>query len=208
MTVAITPLSICLSETNRYGFISVRLSIATSFCNIAFTSDEIHLTLMNILFLNAMALSRAWATICGLINYGRVKKWVVTPKFGSKSSEYSLTSTSIGRNLSASKKEKNIFDTFFTKNIHQPHSYRFFSIILLIKSRVRWTHQQARQMLRRFRLRDRNLWMALYLLTISWLALERKAYFTGLYTFSTSTTYFVLAIGWMGQLTEESLYTV
>ncbi|CAM4840731.1 unnamed protein product [Rotaria magnacalcarata] len=67
-----------------------------------------------------------------------------------------------------------------------------------------WTYKQIRRKLRFYRFFNRNFWMAVYLLLISYMAFEKRAYFTGTYMVCTSIMYFLLASGCIGRQNEES----
>ena len=190
--VVIMPINIWIREMNSYNLLSIFLSIITSFCHTAFTFDEIHLTMIHTLFLNAISVNLACASISGLFNYGRAKQWIVTPKFGSRSSEISPTSALI---------EKNTLCAFDKKNINQAYQYRSFFTIQLINKHCRWAYQRVRQNFRMLRFYKRNFLMAVYLLVISHIALGKRMYFTALYMFSTSIMCFILAFGCIGRQT-------
>ena len=190
--VVIMPIKIWMPEMDPYCLVSIFLPAITRFCQIAFTLDEIHLIMTHALFLNALSVNFAFATIEGLFNYGRAKQWVVTPKFGRSSSEISPASRSTEKKKCACGK----------KIINQAYHYRSSSIILFINNHCRWTYQRIRQSFRMLRFYKINFLMAIYLLFISYLAVQKRMYLTALHMFSTSAMCFIVAFGCMGLQTE------
>jgi cellulose synthase/poly-beta-1,6-N-acetylglucosamine synthase-like glycosyltransferase len=193
--MVIMPINIWIPEMDSYNVVNIFLSTIMSFCNMAFTSDETRVILIHTLFFNAISVNLASATISGLFNCGSAKQWIVTPKGGSRSSEISSTSTSI---------EKNILCALDEKSINQAYHHRSLSTIQFINNHCRWAYQRVRQNFRIFRFYKRNFLMAVYLLVISHLALEKRMYLTALYMFSTSVMCFIVAFGCIGRQTEQS----
>jgi hypothetical protein len=168
-----------------------------------FTLDEIHVILLNILFLNAMSLHNACATISGLFNDALANEWIVTPKFGCKSKGICLATKSIEKDLLTLKRNKNVIITSHEKNINQCHPYRLLFGTRSIDGHFQWIYRRIRQIFRPYHFYKAEFLMAVYLLVISYLAFEKQKYFTGIYMLSNSMMYFILAFGCMGRQIEQ-----
>lgn len=185
--VLIIPIHIWKPEMNNYTLFSILLPTITSVSYIAFTPGEVHLIIINVLFLNGISLHKASASKAGFLNYGDAERWIVTPKLGLGNREASLKTKSIEKNMSQSK--------------HRYSTSSFFTL-LWSHQQFEWTFEKACRKLYMCRFHQRNLWMAIYLLVIACVALKKKVYLTCLYIFSTSIMYFILAFNGIERQTE------
>ncbi|CAF3019524.1 unnamed protein product [Rotaria socialis] len=206
--VVIMPITIFIPQPYSYNLIHTCCKISTCLCYGMFTIDEFYLILFYIVFSSATSLNNACATISGLFNFNSAKEWTVTPKFGCESNNICLGTTLIEKHSSTLKRDENVSNALSEKNIKQSYSWRALFNIYLCKNHFRWTYQQIRIKLRSFRLYKRNFCMGAYLLVISYLAFEKRAYDTGIYIFSISIMHFSLAFGCMGRQNQQSKHII
>lgn len=197
--VVLMPLSIFVKQENIFNVISIFLSMSVNLCCVAFTPDEIHLTLLNDLFMNAMALNNAYSAISGLFHYSSSKNWIVTSKFGYKNQNICLATKLIKQKLPKLKRNMVLLDILHNKNTNHSYSNRLSLCKHFIDDCLQRLYNRMRQKFRLFRIGKGNFCMAVYLLIISYIGFQKTAYFLSIYIFSNSIMCFILALGYMGR---------
>ncbi|KAI3648393.1 hypothetical protein MP228_006247 [Amoeboaphelidium protococcarum] len=78
------PMMIWIPRVTLYEWAVIYLPAAISMSNVFFTPNEAGRILSYVLFENAMCLYKTGALICGVLNIGKAKQWIVTPKYARK----------------------------------------------------------------------------------------------------------------------------
>ena len=180
----VVPIAVWKSIGITNSFISICWTIFCQSLSILFTHDEARLFLHYAFFMNATALHNTCAILSAFLDGKQANQWIVTPEF-----VVTVPTNSVTINL--------------TQNLGNEKRHGSF-LLRTITSIMKSNQSIYKIFQRRFRfirLYKSYAFLGLYLLFISFAAMQQRMFFFALYMTLTSATSFILAFGTIGRHT-------